>query len=431
MRYTALSLVLAAACGNGNHDPKDGPGSGSDMAQPLIDAPPLLACTPRSGTNVSLRPIGMTGASALLATSPPNDGRLFVVEQDGRILIFENETLKPTPFLDLDQIGGTGFVADAPQGERGLLGLAFSPNYAFNRELYVFYTTNNANVVARYHQSATDPNVADTAGEVILSIPDFAANHNGGMMQFGKDGYLYIGTGDGGGAGDPHRNGQAIDRTATTCTSSQCEPLLGKILRIDVNNTTGLKKYGIPSDNPFATAGGEPEIFVIGVRNPWRWSLDRETGDMWIGDVGQGAIEELDVLKAGAQAGKNLGWSKYEGTQCYGNYTPCVSGENNANGFSGPLFTRTHTGDGWLAIIGGDVYRGDCFPDLKGSYFTTDNTAHGLVRATYDGNSVNATDLTPPTGGWPTGPASIHADARGELFMTTTSGRIYQIEAGP
>jgi hypothetical protein len=153
---------------------------------------------------------------------------------------------------------------------------------------------------------------------------------------------------------------------------------------------------------------------------------------MWIADVGQNLIEELDVIKAGQQAGKNLGWSKYEADTCYAsNYTPCVNAENNSNGFTGPQVTRTH-GQGWLAIIGGEVYRGSCFPDLVGTYFFTDNTLHPLQTGKLEANgTVTTANLPAPSGGWPTSPASIHGDARGELFLTNTGGYVYQIEAGP
>lgn len=429
----AWVLVLAAACGGGgSNDKKDGSVAPQD-APPEFDAPPLVACTPVNGTNVKLRQIGRVSGGAMLATSPPNDGRLFVVEQQGRIRIFENETLLPDAFLDV-----TGVPSFTAGGESGLLGLAFHPNYAYNRQFFVFYTTDNANVVARYTQSATNPNKADPTGEVILSIPDFASNHNGGMMEFGPDGYLYIGTGDGGDGGDPCRNSQAIDRTAASCATvtsrcqqlgaTTCEPLLGKILRIDVNTTTGTKKYGIPATNPFAQGGGEPEIFVIGLRNPWRWSFDRMTGDMWIGDVGQGTDEEMTVLRPAQQPGANLGWSKFEANRCFGNYMPCSNADSNVNGFIGPQVVRAQT-QGWKAIIGGQVYRGSCFPDLQGTYFFTDNTLHPLQTAKLDGSgNVTTADLA---GTWPTSPASLHADARGELFMTTTAGYVYQIEAGP
>ena len=448
MRHVALAMLMAA-CGGGGDKPVDGQPGVQDAPGSTTDAPPLPACTPVNGTNVKVRKVTqITGSSALLVTAPPNDGRLFVVTQDGRIMIVENEQVKPTPFLDLSD---TNLTSDVPQGERGLLGLAFSPNYATDRAFYVFYTTITNqrvgnNIVARYHASATDPYKADPTGEIILSIPDFATNHNGGMIQFGKDGYLYIGTGDGGDAGDPCRNSQAIDRTASTCTTvptrcmqlgrTTCEPLLGKILRIDVHTSGGVKNYGIPSDNPYAAGGGEPEIYVRGLRNPWRWSFDRMTGDLWIADVGQGLYEELDVLKAGDMAGKNLGWSMWEGLgtsttsdpHCYGNYTCDLTN------MTMPQVERTHQ-QGWLAIIGGEVYRGSCYPDLVGKYFFSDNTKHGLSTAVLNSDgSVTATDLP---GTWPAGPASIHGDARGELYLTTASGSagsngiIYHIEAGP
>jgi glucose/arabinose dehydrogenase len=434
MRNTALVLVLAAACGGGKHDKKDA-GTKPIDAQ-AADAAPAVDCDMAASANIKLREIGRVSGGAMLATSPPNDDRLFVLEQQGRIRIFDNEQLLPDAFLDIT--GVTGFSAG---GERGLLGLAFHPDYANNGQFYIFYTTGNANVLAKYTVSANDPNKANTTGDILLSIPDFASNHNGGMLEFGSDGYLYIGTGDGGDGGDPCRNGQAIDRTAATCTTvparcsqlgaTTCEPLLGKILRIDVNTTTGNKKYGIPADNPFANGGGEPEIFIIGVRNPWRWSFDRGTGDMWIGDVGQNELEEITVLKAGEQAGKNLGWSKFEANTCYGNYTPCDDADYNANGFTGPQFEHRHA-NGWNSIIGGQVYRGSKFPGLQGCYFATDYGAHPMLRAALDeSGGVNVTELTPPTGGWPTVPASLHADSHGELYLTTTQGYVYQIEAGP
>jgi glucose/arabinose dehydrogenase len=434
MRNPALVLVFAAACGGGGNknEKKDGSITPPIDSGPLIDAPALIGCTPVSGTTVTVRMIGQVSGSAVLATSPPNDGRLFVIEQQGRIRVFENEMLKTEAYLDVSALASGG----TPPNEQGLLGLAFHPDFGNNRQFYIYYTTNNANIVAKYTQSATDPNKADPTGEIILSIPDFASNHNGGMIEFGKDGYLYIGTGDGGGGGDPCRNAQAIDRTAATCTAppascaqsggTVCEPLLGKILRIDVNTTSGSKKYGIPSDNPYAAGGGEPEIFIRGVRNPWRWSFDRTTGDLYIGDVGQGAQEEVTVVKAGEQNGKNLGWSMYEGTACYGNYT-CSQ-----TGMTAPQVTRSSGGqDNWHSVIGGEVYRGECFPDLKGYYFFTDYAARPLVRGKLEANgTLTTSNLTLPAT-WPTGPTSIHGDARGELFLTNTQGRVYQIEATP
>ena len=420
MSKIAWMLVLAAACGGGHKAKDDAPtGGGSDASTPVCTAPPVVpvqACTPVSGSTVSVRKLGQVSGGAMLATSPPNDGRLFVLEQQGRIRIFENDQLDPDPFLDIS----SDIVAG---GEQGLLGLAFHPGYACNGYFYVWYTLANANVLARFTVSPTDPNKADPASkQVLLSIPDFASNHNAGMIEFGADGYLYVSTGDGGQGGDPHRNGQAIDRTAQSCMQSGCEPLLGKILRLDVDHPANGKPYGIPADNPFASGGGEPEIFMLGVRNPWRWSFDRMTGDMWIGDVGQDVDEELDVIPAGQQKGKNLGWSMWEANRDYGNYTADMTGK------TFPQVVKNHTNDGWHAIIGGQVYRGPCYPDLNGKYFYTDNTASTLSVATFDGQNVTTSDLP---GTWPASPASIHADARGELYETTTNGSVYHIEAAP
>jgi glucose/arabinose dehydrogenase len=425
MRYPAVALVVLVACGGNKAQGDAAIDASADIDAPVVDAwaidgPAIAACSPTAGTTVSVRQIGTVSGGAMLVTAPPGDGRLFVLEQDGRIRIFENEQLKTAPFLDISADIAAG-------GEQGLLGLAFHPNYAGNREFFVFYTTASANVIARYTASTTDLNRADPASKtIILSIPDFAVNHNGGMLEFGADGFLYAGTGDGGGGGDPHRNGQATDRTAASCTTSGCEPLLGKILRLDVDHPANGKPYGIPAGNPFETGGGEPEIFLWGVRNPWRWSFDRMTGDMWIADVGQNVDEELDVLLAGQQAGKNLGWSMYEAARCYGNYT-C-----DPAGITMPKVVKNHSADGWYAIIGGQVYRGSCYPDLQGYYFYSDNVAHTMSRAHLEaGGTVTTVDLPAPVGGWPQSPASLHADARGELYLTTTSGAVYHIEAGP
>lgn len=418
MRHVALATILAA-CGGGDSKTQDASGP-QDAPGATVDAPPLTACTPVNGTAVKTRMVTqISGSAALLVTAPPNDGRLFVAMQDGRIMIIDNGQVRSTPFLD---ISNTNLASG---GERGLLGLAFSPNYATDRAFYVMYTTTTADVVARFHASEADPYASDgKAGEIILSIPDFAPNHNGGMIEFGKDGYLYIATGDGGGGGDPRRTSQALTRT------SQIEPLLGKMLRIDVNTTSGVKNYGIPDGNPYKNGGGEPEIYVLGLRNPWRWSFDRMTGDMWIGDVGQGGQgfpagrEEVTLLKANQIAGANLGWSMYEATNCFGNYT-C-----NATGMTMPQIERPASA-GWRSVIGGEVYRGTCYPDLVGTYIFADHFRASLWKATVSGDTVTASELPNPQGGFPSSMTSIHGDARGELFITTINGSIYQIEAGP
>lgn len=348
---------------------------------------------PVAGTNVSFRLVAETQGGALLVTSPPNDIRRFVVEQEGRIKLLADTGLSPAPFLDISNDD-----AFACCGERGLLGLAFHPQFASNQTFFIYYTTSNANIVARYKVSPTDPNVADPASrEIIVSIPDFASNHNGGMIEFGPDGKLYIATGDGGGGGDPQMTGQ--NPTA----------LLGKILRLDVN-----------------TAGAAPEIYALGMRNPWRFSFDRMTGDLWVGDVGQNEVEELTMIPAGTKGPLNLGWNMYEGSRCFAG--PC----DPVNKVM-PQFEGTQA-DGWCSIIGGEVYRGACYPDLVGTYFFTDYCKHRLYTAKKAGTAITFE----PSIDAPANPSSLHADARGELFLTTTQvpgntsrGGVYQLEVVP
>ncbi|HEY5947048.1 MAG TPA: PQQ-dependent sugar dehydrogenase [Kofleriaceae bacterium] len=399
MRHVALTLAVLGGCGD----------------EPSL--PP--ACeAPVHGTTITFREVARTRGAALLVTSPPNDIRRFVVEQQGRIMQLTETGLAPTPFLDVSDL-------IACCGEQGLLGLAFHPKYATNGQFFIFYTTDNANVVARYRVSATNPEVADPASATImLSIPDFAGNHNGGMIEFGKDNLLYIGTGDGGGGGDPLHNGQNPDA------------LLGKILRIDVDKPTAAKPYGIPSGNPFASAGGAPEVFIMGVRNPWRWSFDRANGDLYIGDVGQAEVEELTVIPAGQGAGANLGWNMYEGDRCF--QQPC-----DLTGKTLPQFQKLH-GESWCSVITGQTYRGACFPDIVGKHYLTDYCAHELVAATRAGTSVmtesptvHYIDAMGIHDGMPATPTSLHADARGELYLTTeqiagsqTTGAVYKLEAG-
>jgi glucose/arabinose dehydrogenase len=388
--------AAAAACGGGKKEGSTG--------LPRCEAPV-------EGERVTMRQIGQVRGAALLATAPPADLRLFVLEQRGTIRIISAEQLVAAPFLDLSEDAGGPVVAG---GEMGLLGLAFHPKYATNGTFYVFYTTNKPgntlrDVLARCAVSAESPDRANPACTELLSIPDFATNHNGGMIEFGRDGYLYIGTGDGGGGGDPQRNGQNLDA------------LLGKILRIDVDHPATGKEYGVPSDNPYAGGGGRPEIFISGVRNPWRWTFDRETGDMWIADVGQGAVEELTVLRPAQQKGANLGWSMYEGDACY--YPPCSPGARKM-----PQDVRLHS-DGWESITGGQVYRGTCYPDLVGWYFYADYAKGAYAKARLrDDDTLEVVDLQ---GSFPANPASLHEDARGELFVTTTAGTIFHVEAGP
>lgn len=363
----------------------------------------------------------MRGTVALVTAPPGDRDRLFAVIEDGRILVIDRGatladpgTVREAPFLDISELPGDLEFVGYNMSELGLLGLAFHPQYATNGTFYVAYTANNRDpalqykdVVVRYTVSETDPDRADPASaSLVLSIPDFAANHNAGMLEFGPDGYLYVSTGDGGARDDPFGYGQ--DTFA----------LLGKILRIDVDRPADGKPYGIPPGNPFADGVlGAPEVFITGLRNPWRFSFDDETGDLWIGDVGQDAIEEVHVVRADQAAGANLGWRSYEGSTCL--WPPC-----DPAGKTFPVVERTHD-EGWCAVIGGAVYRGECFPDLVGDYVFADNCLTSLSRTRPLGNGAfETTDYEVPF----FGPASIHA-VDGELYGGDVWGNVFRIVA--
>lgn len=417
-----LALVVVAACGDNLRPP----------VAPPDTPPPSEGCTPTAGTHIVQRRIvwacSAMGAPqapdcindvAVLVTSPPDDARLFVVGEHGQIRIVDHEQLLPTPFADLSyDAGGPVWCPDAVS-ELGLLGLAFHPRFASNHQLFLYYTSLNPDttdtvhpyidVLARYTISANDPNRIDPHSvTVLLAIPDPFSNHQGGMIEFGSDGYLYLSTGDGGATlasgSDPFHNSQ--DPTK----------LLGKILRIDVDHASTDKPYSIPGDNPFGN-----EVWVLGMRNPWRWSFDRATGDMWIGDVGLATYEEIDMLPAGRQAGVNLGWSMYEGMSCF--EPPC-----DATDKTFPVDIETHA-NGWWAIIGGEVYRGSCYPDLVGRYIYADCGKEVLSVGRYDSNGVFSAEMLADTA--LSCPTSVHSDARGELYETDVIGDVYHLEVGP
>lgn len=372
---------------------------------------PFAACAPSAGERLVLRRLLKLPGLPTLITSAPADPRLFAVTLDGRILVLENGAVRARPWLDLSAEAGGPVLAG---GEQGLLGLAFHPRYAQNRTFYVFYTTANANVLARYSASA-DGDVADPAsGEILLSIPDRYSNHNGGMIAFGDDGLLYVGTGDGGSANDPHNAGQ---------TTTQ---LLGKMLRLDVDHPAPPRAYGIPAGNPFADGvGGAPEVLMYGLRNPWRWAFD-DNGDLYVADVGQGALEEVTIVPAGTAAGRNLGWRLYEGTTCTAGNT-C-----SPEGMTFPQVEKSHVGPpvgpGFCAIIGGAVYRGRCFPGLTGRYFYTDYCAGGLHSLRYQGGVVIDQRVELPDQGQY---ASALSAAGGELYLMLVDGTLYRLEAAP
>jgi glucose/arabinose dehydrogenase len=329
----------------------------------------------------------------------PGDGsgRLFVVEQPGRIRIVRDGQVVPESLLDITDLVGCC-------GERGLLSVAFHPDYANNGYVFIDYTDRNGDtVVARYQVSTTDPNRVDVASaETILVVDQPAANHNGGLLLFGPtDGYLYIGLGDGGGGNG--QNGQDLST------------LLGKILRIDVDKTSDDLRYAIPPDNPFVDEpGARPEIWALGLRNPWRFSFDRDTADLWIGDVGSATYEEVDYQPVASPGGENYGWDLMEGTAC--------RVDEGCDGFVVPVSGFDH--DEGCVVTGGYAYRGSALPDLRGVYLFADycsGRVWGLVR-----DASNAwIRLGPVETGLRI--SSFGEDASGELYVVDIQGGIYRL----
>ncbi len=332
------------------------------------------------------------------------DSRLFVVQQNGYIFICDSNGNKlPTPFLNISKKVGTG-------GEQGLLGLAFDPAFKDNRRFYIYYTLKGGtkdNVIARYRVDSLDPNKADTtSAEVLMSIPHVTfANHNGGCIKFGPDGYLYAGTGDGGGGGDPEENGQNLNTH------------LGKMLRIDVNTPSG---YAIPPDNPFlGQANALPEIWAYGLRNPWRFSFDPMTGDLWIGDVGQGLWEEINYIAFPDTGGQNYGWDCYEGSAPF-ELTGCPP----ASTMTFPVYEYYHSG-GDCSVTGGMVYRGGRFGRLFGKYIFVDYCS-GIFRIIEKSNNGF---VAYPVGDYSNfAYSTFGVDQHGELYVANLNdGKIYKV----
>lgn len=369
-------------------------------------------------------------AFPIWVSSPPGDyNRLFVIEKQGRIRIINNGTLLTTPFLNIDPIVGGGTSLSS---EQGLLGLAFDPNYASNGYFYVYYTNLAGNIViARYTRNASDPNLADNSSAFqIWGFTHPQSNHNCGWMSFGPDGYLYIGVGDGGnsydqGTGHTEPGGNAQDTTSNP---------LGKMHRIDVHGddfpSDAARNYKIPPTNPFVGTGNDAEIWAYGLRNPWRDSFDRLTGDLWIADVGQDNYEELDFQAAGAAGGRNYGWRCREGVTNTIMFDSFCS--NVAPTFTDPIYVYSHSQG--CAIVGGYVYRGCAIPDLAGTYFFSDNCTSKLwtLKYTVAGGVTNFTDRTTelaPGGALDiAGVSSFGEDAFGELYICDQmGGEIFKI----
>jgi glucose/arabinose dehydrogenase len=339
----------------------------------------------------------------IFLTAPPGDSRLFIIERAGRIRVVQNGSLLATPFLDISSLTTTS-------GERGLLSMAFHPQYASNGYFFLYYTNLAGDIVIERRQvSAGNANVADPLSALtIITIPHPTfSNHYGGLLSFGPDGYLYAGTGDGGSAGDPPRNAQNTN------------VLLGKLLRLDVNASSVAQPYAIPPGNPFAgTAGARGEIWAYGLRNPWRYAFDVPAQLLYIADVGQANLEEVDVRPVG-QAGNNYGWNIMEGTQCF-NSTGC-----NQAGLVLPAIEYGHDTAGGCSITGGYVYRGTALPELAGHYLYSDYCSGWLKSFTYSNGTASAvTNWNVTNVG---NILSFGQDAQNELYMLSGTGKVYKV----
>lgn len=422
--FLAAGLVACGDNGNGG-TPKDAaqgdgqapppPSDGAPVTPPDAPSGPppdafVASCEQVSGTELTTELIAGDDAldTPVFVTSPPGDPRLFVVEQCGIIKIIDNGQVLENPFLDISGASENPRV-NCDGNEEGLLGMVFHPDYSSNGRFFIKYTEqsggNNTrnNVVAEYLVSR-DRQVADPTEKRIIVIPQPQENHNAGMMAFGPDGYLYIGTGDGGGGGDPQGNGQ--DVTA----------LLGSMLRLDIDSGD---PYAIPASNPYASSANgpddpRPEIWAKGLRNPWRFSFDRDTGDLYIGDVGQGDWEEIDVEPAGATGGRNYGWNVWEGNHCYPDGTTGCD----PTGMTMPVAEYEHLQfDGFRdrSVTGGYVYRGRCMLDIRGWYFYADYGSHRVRSFRYEnGVAVDNRLLDVDFG---RNIASFGEDASGEIYV--------------
>jgi glucose/arabinose dehydrogenase len=397
-----LSGALLAACGGGGGGSGTS-GAGAPMLPPPPQTPPPVSPPPAALT-LQLAPFASNLASPTFLTAPPGDARQFIVERAGRILLMQNGALLPQPFLDLR-------TSTDVAGEAGLLSMAFDPGYASNGRFYVYRVDTSHDIVVERYTVSSDANRADAAsGITIIRIPHPTfINHYGGLVAFGPDGYLYLGTGDGGSAGDPNGNAQNLGS------------LLGKLLRLDVSNASAAMPYQIPSTNPYRNqAGARPEIWAYGLRNPWRFTFDGER--LYIADVGQALHEEIDV-EAAAQGGLNYGWNRMEGSACYGSST-C-----DQSGLVLPVLDYTHAGAGNpCSITGGYVYRGAAIPELAGRYFYSDYCAGFLRSFLLDGR--NASEQRDWNIVKPGQVISFGRDGQGELYVLTTNG-IWKIVKAP
>ena len=358
------------------------------------------------GQTIALQSFATGFSSPVEIVHPPNDVRFFVLQRFGLIRILnQNGTINTTPFLNVSTL-----ISTSPGNERGLLGLAFHPNYATNGIFFINYTnTAGDTVIAKYTVSA-NPNIANTTATILMTIDQPYSNHNGGCIRFGPDGYLYIGMGDGGSGGDP--NGYAQNLTVDNANPTRV--FLGKMLRIDVDTTDGLLNYGIPATNPYATTPGIKEIWAFGLRNPWKFSFNRLNGDLWIGDVGQLNIEEVNKVTAPLPTGLNFGWRCYEGNSAY-NTSGCAA----MSTMVFPVTQYDHSTG--CSITGGYFYTGSMYPNFANKYFYTDY-CDNKIRTLNASNVVTTTDSF--TGDF----TAFGEDINGELYVAGISnGIVYKI----
>jgi glucose/arabinose dehydrogenase len=390
----ALLALVVAACSDAGGDTTPEPRARSETTTTTeAPAPPTTASVALDEVAVGLEGVATLDAPVALVQRRGFD-ELVVAERGGAVRVVDGGRVS-APIVE---------VGTTTDGERGLLGIAFSPD---GSHLYLSYTDERGD--SRLDEWATGPGIEDVdpaSHRNVLSVDQPFSNHNGGHIVFGPDGLLYYGLGDGGAAGDPEGRAQNPDE------------LLGKVLRIDPRRS-GDDPYAVPADNPFAGGGGRGEVYITGVRNPWRFSFDRQNGDLWIGDVGQGAEEEIDLLPAGRAAGANLGWDRVEGNRPFEGEAPA--------GAVPPVFTYGR--DEGYSVTGGYVYRGSAIPGLGGAYVFGDYGA-GVVRALgiEGGRVVSERSL-----GVETGPASLVSfaeDADGELYVLSLEGPVYRLVPG-
>ena len=426
--FLAAAAVLPAACGEGVVElatpvaapsptaapvvgpatqPAPSPSPSADAPSPTapaVDTPVPVVAQPLAPVELEPAFPGIEFDRMVFLTYAEREfGRLFVVLQPGRIVVFENNpgVESAQTFLDIrERVNDAG-------NEEGLLGLAFDPAFAENGHFYVYYTASGPrrSVVSRFSASLGDLNRADADSEIVfLEVEQPYRNHNGGHLAFGPDGMLYVGLGDGGSSGDPRGNGQD---TST---------LLGSILRIDVSALDELGGYAAPPDNPFASGDGAArgEIWAYGLRNPWRFSFDRETGDLWAADVGQNRYEEVDIIRPGL----NYGWNVMEGSHCFRRES-C-----DARGLEMPV--AEYGRDGGCSVTGGYVYRGRRMPSLYGAYLYGDFCSGKIWALRHDGAAVTEQMLIADTG---LSISSFGEDPSGEVYVLTFEGAVYRLGA--